>query len=167
MDVRPAETEGDCEEARRLFRAFVAWHREYHPSDLARIDAYFDEAAWEHELAGLPGAYGPPTGTLLLASEAGVALGCVAAKRIDDESCEMKRLFVPPMARGLGVGRALAEELIRWARGAGYRRMYLDTSMRQTEAVTLYRDLGFEEVEAYYDVPEEELGWLVFFKLDL
>src|SRR5262245_58705908 len=167
MDVRPAETEGDLEKVRRLLRSFVAWHRERHTSDLHLIDAYFDDEAWEAELAGLPGAYGPPTGTILLASEAGVTLGCVAAKRIDDESCEMKRMFVPQVARGLGVGRALADELIRWARAAGYRRMYLDTSVRQTEAIGLYRSLGFDEVPPYYDVPEEMLGWLVFFRLDL
>jgi putative acetyltransferase len=167
MDVRPAETEGDLEKVRRLLRAFVAWHRERHTSDLHLIDAYFDDAAWEAELAGLPGVYAPPTGIVLLASEAGVTLGCVAAKRIDDESCEMKRMFVPAVARGLGVGRALADELIRWARAAGYRRMFLDTSVRQTEAIGLYRSLGFVEVPPYYDVPEEMQGWLVFFRLDL
>jgi len=79
----------------------------------------------------------------------------------------MKRMFVPAMARGRGAGRALAEAVIARARAAGYRRMYLDTSVRQTEAITLYRDLGFTEVEPYYDVPEEMRGWLTFFRLDL
>ncbi len=99
--------------------------------------------------------------------EAGLALGCVAFKRLDDDSCEMKRMFVAPMARGRGAGRALADSLLERARDAGYRQMYLDTSVRQTEAIGLYRDLGFEEVGPYYDVPEAMLGWLTFFRVEL
>ncbi len=167
MQVEQAESEADLDEVRRLFRAFLAWHRERHTSDAQLIDAYFDDEAWERELADLPGAYAPPDGSLLLARQAGVALGCVAAKRLDDEACEMKRMFVPPMARGHGAGRALAEEVVSRARAAGYRRMYLDTSVRQTEAIALYGSLGFVEGEAYGDVPAELLGWLLFFRLDL
>ncbi len=167
MDIRPAETDEDLDQVRRLFRAFLTWHRERHTSDADLIDAYFDEAAWEQELAGLPGSYGPPDGSLLLAREARLALGCVGAKRLDAESCEMKRMFVAPVARGGGVGRALAEELLGRVRAAGYRRMYLDTSLRQTEALTLYRDLGFVDVAPYYDVPDELRDWLVFLRLEL
>jgi putative acetyltransferase len=167
IDVRVAETEAELEEVRRLFRSFVAWHRGRHTDDLHLIDAYFDDAAWEAEVAGLPGDYAQPDGVLLLATEAGLSLGCVAFRPIDDETCEMKRMFVPPLARGTGVGRALAESVLEHARKAGYRRMYLDTSVRQTEAIALYRSLGFEEVPAYHEVPEEMCGWLVFFCLDL
>src|SRR4249919_821813 len=161
MDVRLAETEADLADVRRLFRAFVAWHRERHTDDLALIDTYFDDGAWETELAGLPGAYGPPDGVLLLVREADLTLGCVGSKRLDDESCEMKRMFVAPVARGRGAGRVLADAVVERVRAAGYRRMYLDTSVRQTEAIALYRSLGFVEVPAYYDLPEAMHGWLV------
>jgi GNAT superfamily N-acetyltransferase len=167
MEVHVAESEADVEEARRLFRSFVTWHRERHVEDLALVDAYFDEAGWQSEVTGLPGSYGPPDGVLLLAREADLALGCVAAKRFDDETCEMKRLFVSPIARGSGAGRALAEEVVDRARTLGYRRVLLDTSIRQTEAIALYRSLGFVDVPAYYDVPDAMLGWLAFFCLDL
>lgn len=167
MHVRPAETDDDLDEVRRLFRAFVSWHRQRHPGDLHLLDAYFDEAEWQGELTDLPGAYAPPDGTLLLCYEKGLALGCVAAKRIGPDSCEMKRIFVAPTARGHGAGRALAEAVVDRARDAGYRHVYLDTSVRQTEAIELYRSLGFVDSEPYYDVPEELLGWLVFFRLDL
>jgi len=76
-------------------------------------------------------------------------------------------MFVAPMARGGGVGRALADEVLTRGRAAGYRQMFLDTSVRQTEAITLYRTLGFEEVPPYYDVPDALREWLVFFRLDL
>jgi GNAT superfamily N-acetyltransferase len=167
MDVRAAETDDDVDQVRRLFRSFVAWHRQRHTDDLDLIDAYFDDAAYHSEIEGLPGDYAPPDGGLLLAWDAGLALGCVAFKRLDEEACEMKRMFVPPMARGRGVGRALAEAVVGSARAAGYRRMYLDTSVRQTEAIELYRDLGFEPVEPYYEAPEEMQGWLEFFRLEL
>jgi GNAT superfamily N-acetyltransferase len=167
MDVRPADSESDLDEARRLFRSFLTWHRERHVEDLGLIDAYFDGAAYEQEIDGLPGAYAPPDGALLLCWDTGLAIGCAAVKRLDARACEMKRMFVPPMARGRGAGRALATEVLVCARQLGYREIFLDTSTRQTEAISLYRDLGFEEVEPYYDVPQALLGWLVFFRLVL
>lgn len=167
MDVREADTEWEVDQVRRLFAAFVAWHRERHTSDLALIDAYFDQEAWDREVAELPGAYVPPDGGLLVCWEAELAVGCAAFKRLDAESCELKRMFVVSMARGQGAGRALAEAAVSGARAAGYRTMYLDTSIRQTEAIALYRDLGFVETEPYYDVPDQMLGWLVFYRLDL
>ena len=167
LEIRLAETERDLDDVRRLFHSFLNWHRERHTEDLALIDAYFDDEAWERELAALPGVYEPPDGALLIAREADVALGCVGLKRLDGDSCEMKRMFVAPVARGGGVGRALADEVLTRARAAGYRQVFLDTSVRQTEAITLYRTLGFEEVPAYYDVPDAMDGWLTFFRLDL
>jgi GNAT superfamily N-acetyltransferase len=166
-EIRHAESERDVDDVRRLFNSFLAWHRERHTEDHALIDAYFDDTAWQQEIASLPRPYDAPEGALLLAREADVAVGCAAMKRLDDESCEMKRMFVAPVARGGGVGQALADELLDRARRAGYRRMYLDTSIRQTEAIALYRSLGFEQVEPYYDVPETLRDWLVFFRLDL
>jgi GNAT superfamily N-acetyltransferase len=167
LEIRLAETDRDLDAVRRLFHSFLGWHRERHTEDLALIDAYFDDEAWERELGALPGVYEPPDGALLIAREADVALGCVGLKRLDGDSCEMKRMFVAPMARGGGVGRALADEVLTRARAAGYGQLFLDTSVRQTEAITLYRTLGFEEVPAYYDVPEAMNGWLTFFRLDL
>jgi GNAT superfamily N-acetyltransferase len=167
MDVREADTDWELDQVRRLFRALVAWQRERHLGDLGPIGAYVDEGAWERELAGLPGDYAPPEGRLLVCWDAELAVGCVAVKRLNAESCEMKRLFVVQMARGRGAGRALAEAALSGAREAGYSSMYLDTSVRQTEAITLYRELGFAPVEPYRDLPEEMLGWLAFFRLAL
>jgi putative acetyltransferase len=167
VDVRAAVSPTELERARTLFRAFVTWHRDRHVEDVGLIDRYFDTAEFEPELAQLPGEYAPPSGRLLLAQIGGVAVGCAALRRIDEQSCEMKRMFVSPAARRRGVGRTLAAELIRQARDQRYASMYLDTSIRQTDALSLYRSLGFVEVEPYYDTPQPLRDWLVYLRLTL
>ncbi len=79
----------------------------------------------------------------------------------------MKRLYVRPAYRGLGIGRALAEALIAEARAIGYRRMRLDTGDWLLEATGLYRSLGFREIGPYYPVPEDLQPRLTFMELDL
>lgn len=162
-----ATTPSQLDDARMLFRAFVLWHRERHHEDLALIDRYFDEAASEAELAGLPGKYAPPRGSLLIAHEDGEPAGCVAMRDLGDGIAEMKRMFVPPRFRGLGTGRALAGRIMTDARDAGYRAMRLDTSKRQAEAMGLYESLGFRRIAPYYELPDDTRDWLVFFEAAL
>jgi ribosomal protein S18 acetylase RimI-like enzyme len=102
---------------------------------------------FEGELAGLPGAYGSPGGALLLARDpqSGDLAGCVAVRPVAGTPglCEMKRLYVRPVARGSGLGRTLAEAAIGEARRLGYARMCLDTMPSMTAAQALYRALEF------------------------
>jgi GNAT superfamily N-acetyltransferase len=165
--VAEATTAAEIDDVRALMRAFVAWHRARHVEDLELIDRYFSDGAFETELAELPGAYAPPDGRLLLATCESEPAGCVALRAIGDGACEMKRMFVPPRFQGLGVGRALAEAVVADARAIGYREMWLDTSVRQVEALGLYESLGFEEAEPYHELPDEMVGWLVFRRLTL
>lgn len=162
-----AATNTELNDVRTLMRAFVAWHRQRHAEDMALIERYFDAEAWEAELAGLPGKYAPPKGSLLIAYRGGQPAGCVALRDLGDHVAEMKRMFVPPEYRGLGVGRALADRILADARKAGYRRMRLDTSRRQNEAIALYESAGFRRIEPYYDLSEDLRDWLVFFECDL
>ena len=148
-------------------RSFVAWHRQRHIDDLKLIDDYFDATAFEEELASLPGKYSPPRGRLLLARRDVEPAGCVALRQLDDEACEMKRMFVPSHLRGAGVGRVLANAVIDEARTIGYSVMRLDTSIRQVEAQRLYEGLGFVRTEPYYELPEQMEAWLVFMELQL
>jgi ribosomal protein S18 acetylase RimI-like enzyme len=99
----------------------------------------------EAELEELPGEYAPPGGCLLLSREEGRAVGCVAVRRLTDEVCELKRLYVEPAARGTGRGRALTLAAVDLARGMGYRAVRLETLESMEAARGLYRSLGFVE----------------------
>ena len=166
--VGDAESDEDLDQVRRLFRDFVVWHRARQAQNADLLAAYFDDAGWQAELDGLPGAYAATEGgALLLATSESTAVGCVALRQLDDESCEMKRMYVDDAGRGQGVGRVLGQAIVERARDLGYAAIYLDTSVEQYEAIGLYRSLGFEEVEPYYDVAPDLRGWLAFFRLVL
>ena len=111
------------------------------------IDLCFQD--FEHELASLPGHYAPPRGRLLMAIERTVAAGCVALQPIDDEICEMKRLYVRPKFRGRGVGKALVSAILSEARELGYKKMRLDTLPQMEEAIAVYRSFGFFPIPEY------------------
>lgn len=167
LQVRTPASELELEQVRTLMRAFTAWHRARHQQDRELIDQYFDAAAFDEELASLPGKYAPPRGALLLATVDGEPAGCVAMRELDADACEMKRMFVYPRMQGRGVGRALGEAVVAAGRAAGYRVMRLDTSIRQDEARALYRRLGFRDIEPYSELPQELREWLVFMELPL
>ena len=114
--------------------------REY--ADSLGVDLSFQD--FESELADPLGFY-----ELVLLAEG----GCVALRRIDERTCEMKRLYVRPSARGSGLGRQLAEAVIAEARARGYSRMLLDTLPQMTAAQALYRSLGFRDTEPYRHNP--------------
>jgi len=124
--IRPAQAP-DAETVRLLFREYRAG---------LGIDLSFHDA----ELADPFALYE----TVLIADG-----GCVALRRIDGATCEMKRLYVRPEARGGGLGRMLAEAVVAEARTRGYRRMLLDTLPTMTSARALYASLGFREIEPY------------------
>jgi len=154
MQFIQASTPEHIQLVRELFREYEAW---------LNLDLCFQ--GFEKELAGLPGAYALPAGRLLLAFEDDKLAGCVALRRLSDDVCEMKRLFLRAQFHGSGLGRELAERIIEEARTIGYQAMRLDTLSEQMgNAIALYRALGFREIEPYYENP---VPGALFMELDL
>ncbi|MDN7182245.1 GNAT family N-acetyltransferase [Caballeronia sp. SEWSISQ10-4 2] len=124
------------------------------PDDLGVVSAIFREYVnsasanldfqdYEAEFAGLPGKYAPPDGRLLLAWRDDKVVGCVALRRVDANTCEMKRVYVHPGARGENLGRRLVEQILSEARATGYSRICLDVLPEFVAAQRIYESLGF------------------------
>lgn len=155
----------EIEASRSIFREYA---------NSLDVDLCFQN--FEDELAMLPGDYAEPRGALLLAlidasptdtddptqvrrgdGRLAHVAACCALRPLDaadyPNAAEMKRLYVRPAFRGMGLGRQLAEAVLDAARGAGYASVLLDTLDDMEAARTLYEDLGFEEVPPYYHNP--------------
>jgi len=117
------------------------------------LDLDLSFQGWDKEQATFPAKYQLPHGLLLLATVDDRPAGCVAYQRLQEERCEMKRLYVRPDFRGQGLSRLLVVRLCEEARTAGFVEMVWDTLETMTEALALYRRLGAHEVPPYYDNP--------------
>ncbi|MFZ2306540.1 MAG: GNAT family N-acetyltransferase [Rhodoferax sp.] len=140
--VSAAELEG----IRTLFQEYAA---------TLNVDLCFQN--FKEELLGLPGEYSAPRGALVLATVDGQLAGCCAMRPLDavdyPNACEMKRLYVRPIYRGLRLGRMLAEHILEASRLCGYDCILLDTLNEMESARALYQELGFEEIPPYYYNP--------------
>lgn len=140
-----ATTDEHIEAARTLFEEYAA------SLGFSLCFQNFDQ-----ELKNLPGDYVPPDGRLLLAVENDDLAGCIALRKLSDQVCEMKRLFVRPAYRATGLGRTLVESLIDEARKLGYTQMRLDTIPgKMDKAIALYQSIGFVEIGPYCENPVE------------
>src|SRR6185503_2420324 len=156
VEIAPPRSPADHEAIKALFREYA--------QSLGFSLAYQD---FDSELADFPGKYAAPDGALLLARVGEQAAGTVALRKLDDNICEMKRLYVKPEFRGRrtadgrSIGRALAEDIVAIGRDRGYQRLRLDTiggKMRQ--ALSLYRSMGFVEIAPYYASPIPDTAYL-------
>ena len=125
---------------------------------------YLDIQHYADEIRDLEAKYGRPEGRLYLALWDGEAAGCIALRKLDEERCEMKRLYVRPAFRGRHIARRLVDQIIANARMIGYRRMLLDTLPCLEDAVRMYRKLGFRDIPCYNDSP---MDTTLFLGLDL
>ena len=157
ISLQTPSTPQDLDAVRRIFLAYA---------QSLSVDLGFQD--FEAELQSLPGDYAPPRGALLLARVDGQVAGCCALRPLDNvdyaNASEMKRLFVEPSFRRLGLGRLLAEAILDAARLADYSCVLLDTLSEMETARALYEDLGFAEVPPYYHNPHAGAHYL---KVDL
>lgn len=126
--------------------------------------AYLAIQHYDEELRHPEAKYGPPDGRLYLARCNGEAAGCIALRKLDQATCEMKRLYVRPAFRGRGIASRLVRQILDDARTIGYRRMRLDTLPFLRDAIAFYRRLGFYDIPCYNDSPMAET---IFLQLDL
>lgn len=130
-------------------RALLQEYGDSRPNDPALVD-------FAEEINNLPGKYTPPAGNIILAYCDDEPAGCVAVHQLDDDICEMKRLYVSPKFRGKGIGRSLSMAIIEQARLIGYSRMRLDSIPSMKAAQALYESIGFYEIPDYRNNPNED-----------
>lgn len=156
------------EDFRRLCREYAA-----------SLAFSLDYQGFDDEMAGLPGKYAAPEGVLLLArGDHAEPLGIVAVRRLpsilaESESgatgdprtrlpapapeiariAELKRMYVRPQARGLGIGLALGRAAVEFAGSAGYEQIWLDSEPEFLPAIAIYRKLGFIDIPRYNSDP--------------
>ena len=165
-EIGSAEPE-DFPAIRLLCNGFLDWCRSRYGEKAWFVDHYYTPEKWAALLDSLPEVHAAPQGAALVARLDGKVVGCVMMQQIDEHTCEMKRMFVGPEGRGLGLGRRLAENIIRVAAERGYAKIRLDTGRNHDEALSLYRSLGFREIDPYYEAPPELGNHLVFMEAAL
>ena len=147
--IRAADPKEDMDRVRALFRQYV--------TELGE-DLGFQ--GFEEELQTLPGEYSWPAGSLYLAWADEQPAGCIAMRRLDENTCEMKRLYVRPEYRGRKLGGHLVRTIIASARAHNYKVMKLDSLRRLKSAYTLYKSFGFRETEPYTYNPLPEAVYM-------
>jgi len=150
INIYAAKTDSDIEQAKLLFIEYA---------ESLNFDLCFQ--GFDEELGTLPGKYGSPDGVLYLAKYDGNIAGCIVLHKLEENVCEMKRLFVRPEYRGFGLGKILCDKLFEFARSKKYEKMRLDTIKDlMKDALKLYKSYGFYEIPAYYHNPQEGVLYL-------
>ncbi len=125
---------------------------------------YLDIQNYDEEINHLEIKYGMPDGRLYLIYSDEELAGCIGLRKIDNQSCEMKRLYIKPQFRGKKLGNILVKKIIEDAREIGYSYMLLDTLPFLQSAIHMYKKFGFYEIESYNDSP---MDTSIYMKLDL
>ncbi|WP_160672594.1 GNAT family N-acetyltransferase [Clostridium sp. C8-1-8] len=125
---------------------------------------YLEVQNYDSELEHLADKYGLPEGRLYIVKVEDQVAGCIGLRKIDDDNCEMKRLYVRPEFRGHKIANRLVEKIIDDATIIGYKSMLLDTLPFLEGAIKLYKKFGFYEIKSYNNSP---MDTSIYMKLDL
>jgi ribosomal protein S18 acetylase RimI-like enzyme len=134
----------DYKVAAGLFQLYADW---------LNIDLSFQH--FNEEMAQLEIMYGPPSGAIVLYKHESNYEGCVGIRAINNETAELKRMYVIPSQQRKGIGNILLHEALKMAKGMGYKTIRLDTLKTMTSAMNLYKKFGFKEIPAYYFNPND------------
>ena len=149
LRVNFAESQSDFDIARLLFSEYA---------ETLGFSLCFQ--GFDEELESLPEKYALPNGFILLAWDELDCVGCVGLRPLNDTVSEMKRLYIKPAYRGTGLGRLLAEKVLKFAFESNYTKIMLDTLSSMESAQGLYRSLGFAETTPYYHNPHPDVVFL-------
>jgi len=152
--LRRVDWSGDLDLVRRLFQDYRDWlwsHADPASATSARNMAA--RAAFDGIIGGLPGAYGPPTGDVVLAHLRSNLVACGALRLCESKVAEIKRIYVRPDHQGPGFGPILTGALLERARELGYERVRVDTLPKMSGAIQFYQAMGFKPIPAYWDNP--------------
>ena len=128
------------------------------------IAEYLKIQKYKEELENLEYKYGLPKGRLYLAYFNDQLAGCIGFRQLNEQNCEMKRLYVRPDFRGHQIGSYLVEQIINDAKEMGYKHILLDSLPFLKSAIKMYKSYGFYEIERYNDSP---MATTIYMKLDL
>ena len=174
VEFQQVESEDEKKAAGSLIREYLEWlndrlKREY--------GIEFDVEAMVHSDLSDPDKFHPPHGRFYLARYKDQIAGVGCLKRLEAGLGEIQRMYVPPTYRGKGIGRAIANRLVDDARSIGYRQLRLESLEFLDAAHSLYRSVGFHEIDPYADnsmrsyQPAEQLDQYysitVFMEMDL
>lgn len=125
---------------------------------------YLDIQNYGEEIEHLEMKYGIPYGRLYLIYCDEKLAGCIGLRKIDNQNCEMKRLYIRPEFRGEKLADILVKKIIKEAKEIGYSYMLLDTLPFLESAIHIYKKFGFYEIESYNDSP---MDTSIYMRLDL
>ncbi|UIJ72644.1 GNAT family N-acetyltransferase [Aurantimonas sp. HBX-1] len=143
IDIILAHTPEQFKNVRQLVEEYTTW---------LGVDLHFQDH--QAEIDNLQIKYAPPEGAMFVAMDSAEPAGCCGFVRFgSDGACELKRLYVRPSSRGLGLAADLVQRVINKAQMSGYKLILLDTLPSMTGAVTLYKKCEFTEIAPYYNNP--------------
>ena len=149
MDIRIVPAYNCKQEIKALFKEYTDM-LVYNDPVFAK---YLDQQNYDKELEDLEKKYGLPMGRLYIAFKEDEVVGCIALKQMDNESGELKRLYVKEQFRKCGIGSILVDKIISDARMIGYSYLKLDTLPFLDSAIRIYESKGFKRIAKFNDSP--------------
>jgi carbonic anhydrase len=144
IQLKLAQTTTDFTHAKKLILEYVSW-----------LGIDFSYQDFDQEMETLPKMYGPNRGGLFIAFKNGEAVGIAGLRKFNEQDAELKRMYVKPDSRGLGIGQLLLSACIETAKKLEYKSIKLDTADFMKSAINLYMNNGFVEISAYRYNPHE------------
>jgi len=166
LRIVEARSDDDLSQAAEMIFGFLKWNRQ-RLADGWPVEAFEVQERVRDDLVNLSKRAAEQSWTIFIARLGDELAGCVVLRPIDQETCELKRLFVVPHLQRAGLGRALCQKAIEGARTHGFKRMTLDTADVQFEALSLFEDLGFKAAAPHREYSPEVKERVVFMAKDL